>query len=180
MLIVIPNASWAHFGGLHKTSLFALCESLKQILYRNLCFLLKGSKILKDCTCSHMHTHTHVHVHMRTLTQMHAYTHTDTHTHTQPTYTTRTHTHTRARSTVMTGFISRDLPNQWQLTHLDPNFFGGVGGSPTFFLIQSGGLPKTVGLFVGVLGPYLRMDSQYFQQNRRITILYRFLVLCVM
>ena len=111
---------------------------------------------------AHTHTHTHAYMHPCTLTQMHAYTHTDTHT--QPTYTTCTHAHTHAQSTVMTGFISRDVPNQWQLTHLDPSF-GGVGGNPTFFLLQSGGLPKTVGLFVGVQGPYLKMDRQYFQQT---------------
>ena len=35
-----------------------------------------------------------------------------------------THTHTHTESTVKTGFISRDVPNQWQITHLDPNFGG--------------------------------------------------------
>ena len=165
MLIVIPNASWAHFDGLHKTSLFAYCEPLKQILDRNICFLLKGSKNSKRLhLCTHTYTHTHAHMHMRTLIQMHAYTHTYTtnihnrhaHTHLRTVYSDdRVHWQRCAKPVAINAFGSQFLEG-W--------------GNPTFFLIQSGGLSKTVGLFVGVLGPYLRMDSQYFQQNRRITI----------
>ena len=172
MLIVIPNASWAHFDGLHKTSLFAHCEPLKQILDRNICFLLKGSKNSEGLhLCTHTHTCVHAHVHTNT----NACIHTHRYTHTTNIHNMYTRTHAR------TVYSDDRVHQQRCAKPVAINAFGSqFWGEPHLFPLTVWWFAQNSGFICGGPGALSEDGQTILSANRRITMLYRFLVLCVM